>query len=294
MNKFMNNRIPHYLIESFITAAEESSLQVAADKLQITQSTLSKQMIMLEEMLPHKIFTFDGRKKVLTSYGLSLYEALKPKFAQTQELIEQTSLLFSQPENVHVRICGRGELLDILAVNLKFNGRMTFMPMNNESALEAVLLRKAELAIVHTGIDSNEIVMKPFILNDFRFAVSKSLMKSKPKVEDLTDKIKSLPCLLYKMHDPVIENLLKSWKISFEELNVLRTYPNYTTLARMVNEGLGWAILPTHTAIDESANHVLPVSMNSSFNRKFHLCYRKDISSAGWLKELLTEIKQVT
>ncbi|WP_408097094.1 LysR family transcriptional regulator [Peredibacter sp. HCB2-198] len=290
----MNNRIPHYLIESFITAAEESSLQVAADKLQITQSTLSKQMIMLEEMLPHKIFTFDGRKKVLTSYGLSLYEALKPKFAQTQELIEQTSLLFSQPENVHVRICGRGELLDILAVNLKFNGRMTFMPMNNESALEAVLQRKAELAIVHTGIDSNEIVMRPFILNDFRFAVSKSLMKSKPKVEDLTDKIKSLPCLLYKMHDPVIENLLKSWKISFEELNVLRTYPNYTTLARMVNEGLGWAILPTHTAIDESANHVLPVSMSSSFNRKFHLCYRKDISSAGWLKELLTEIKQVT
>lgn len=290
----MNNRIPHYLIESFITAAEESSLQVAADKLQITQSTLSKQMIMLEEMLPHKIFTFDGRKKVLTSYGLSLYEALKPKFAQTQELIEQTSLLFSQPENVHVRICGRGELLDILAVNLKFNGRMTFMPMNNESALEAVLQRKAELAIVHTGIDSNEIVMRPFILNDFRFAVSKSLMKSKPKVEDLTDKIKSLPCLLYKMHDPVIENLLKSWKISFEELNVLRTYPNYTTLARMVNEGLGWAILPTHTAIDESANHVLPVSMSSSFNRKFHLCYRKDISSARWLKELLTEIKQVT
>ncbi|WPU64082.1 LysR family transcriptional regulator [Peredibacter starrii] len=290
----MNNRIPHYLIESFITAAEEPSLQQAAEKLQITQSTLSKQMIMFEELLPHKVFAFDGRKKVLTSYGSSLYEALKPKFAQTQELIEQTSLLFSQPENVHVRICGRGEFLDILAVNLKFNGRITFLPMNNESALEAVLQRKAELAIVHTGIDSTEIVMKPFILNEFRIAVSKGLLKTKPKAEDLTEKLKGLPCLLYKMHDPVIENLLKSWKMTFEELNVHRTYPNYTTLARMVSEGQGWALLPSHTAIDETLNHVIPVTMSSSFNRKFHLCYRKDISSASWLKELLSEIKQLS
>lgn len=290
----MNNRIPHYLIESFITAAEESSLQQAADKLQITQSTLSKQMIMFEELLPHKVFTFDGRKKVLTAYGSSLYEALKPKFSQTQELIEQTSRQFSQPENVHVRICGRGELLDILAVNLKFKGRITFLPMNNESSLEAVLHRKAEIAIVHTGIDSTEIVMKPFILNDFRIAVSKTLLKNKPKPEDLAEKMKGLPCLLYKMHDPVIENLLKSWKMTFDDVNVHRTYPNYTTLARMVTEGQGWALLPSHTAIDETANHVLPVAMSSSFNRKFHLCYRKDISSAGWVKELLTEIKQLS
>lgn len=290
----MNNRIPLYLIESFIMAAEEVSLQVAADRLRITQSTLSKQMIMFEEMLPHKVFTFDGRKKILTAYGTSLYDALKPKFAQTQELIEQTSLQFSQPENVHVKICGRGELLDILAVNLKFRGRVTFMPMNNESALESVLNRKAELAIVHTGIDSTEIVMKPFILNEFRFAISKSLLKQKPKEEDLIEKIKSFPCLLYKMQDPVIENLLKTWKLSLEDLNVHRTYPNYTTLARMMSEGQGWAILPTHTLIDESLNHVMPVSLHSAFNRKFHLCYRKDISSAAWMKELMVEIKGLT
>ena len=104
----MNTKIPIYLLESFLLAAEESSFQIAADALGITQSTLSKQMILLEEMLPHKVFTFNGRKKVLTPYGNYLLKTLKPKFSQTQELIEQSAFQFSRPENIQVKIAGRG------------------------------------------------------------------------------------------------------------------------------------------------------------------------------------------
>ncbi len=174
----MYKNVPLYLIESFIAASEEASFQLAADRLEITQSTLSKQMILFEELLPHKVFTFDGRRKILTPYGQSLFRALSSKFAQTQELIEQTGLLYSTSKKLHIKICGRGELLDILAVNLNFGGKVTFIPIDNDSALDAVLNRKAEIAIVHTGIDSSEIVMRPFLLNNFKFSIkNKSLLK---------------------------------------------------------------------------------------------------------------------
>lgn len=294
MKYFMNQkRIPYYLIESFLMAAQKPSLQSAADELGITQSTLSKQMLMLEEFLPHSAFAFRGRKKVLTSFGNALYRSLLPKFSQTQEVIEQTALQFSKPENLHIKICGRGELLDMLALRLKFTGTATFVPMNNESALEAVIDRQAELAIVHTGRDSSEVIMKPFLLNDFKISISKTWLKSKPKsATELIGKIKYFPCLLYKAQDALIENIIKSWELTFDDLKVRRIYPNYATLARMVDEGQGWAILPSHIEIDSDRNHVFPVSVRAPFQRKFHICYRKEMAKVAWFKELIADIRE--
>ena len=284
------NRIPHYLIESFLAAAEEASLLEAGERLGITQSTLSKQMILLEGMLPHKVFAFEGRKKILTSFGQSLYDSLAPKFTNIQELIEQTSASFSTPDNVHVRICGRGELLDMVAMSLSFPGNMTFMPMDNNSALETVLSRKADIAIVHSGVDSNDIVMRPLLTNSFKLAVPKALAKSKPKSEK---ELSQLPWLIYKAQDPVLEKFFKEWGIDAHDLKVSRIYPNYTTLSKMVEKGLGVAILPSQIEVDESLAHVIPVSVKSDLNRKFYYCYRKDLASSGWFKELLVQFKEM-
>lgn len=287
MNK---NRIPHYLIESFLAAAEEPSLLEAGERLGVTQSTLSKQMILLEQLLPHKVFAFEGRKKILTSFGQSLYDSLSPKFANIQELIEQTSTSFSAPDNVHVRICGRGELLDMVAMNLSFPGYMTFMPMDNNSALETVINRKADVAIVHSGFDSNDIVMRPLLTNSFKIAVPKSLMKTKPKNEK---ELTALPWLVYKAQDPVVEKLFKEWGSSAQDIKITRIYPNFTTLSKMVQKGLGVAILPSQIEVDENLAHVMPISVKSELNRKFYYCYRKDLASSGWFKDLLVQFKEM-
>lgn len=286
----MNNKIPLYLIESFIVAAEGPSFQEAAEKLQITQSTLSKQMILFENLLPHQVFCIEGRNKVLTSYGLALYESLRPKFDQTQEIIDQTSLLFSSPKNIEIRISGRGELLDILAINLITEGLVTFLPMGNQDAIESLLNRKADLAILHSAVDSHELVLRPFFQNSFKLAISKKLQKSKI---DLENRLNELPCLIYKNEDPVLETAMKSLKIKRDDLKIARIYPNYTGLAKMVDAEKGWAILPSHTEINEERNHIVPISTPSAFNRKFYLCYRKDMSSALWLKNILAEIKKM-
>ena len=285
--------IPHYLIESFLAAVQGPSLQEAAERLGLTQSALSRQMQLLEELLPHKVFTFEGRKKVLTKYGRTLYDLLMPQFSQTQGLIDQASLLFAEPGKAHIKICGRGELLDSVASQLKFDGRVSFLSMDSAHALNAVLNRECDIGIVYSSVDSPELILKPFFTNRMRIVIPKALLKTKPSKDDLAAKLQKLPCLLYKMDDPIIEKFLREYELNFKDLNISRIYSNYSALIKMINADQGWSVIPSNMKIDESDYHVFQLTGRSQDERNFYLCFRRELKDAVWLKDLLNQFKSV-
>jgi DNA-binding transcriptional LysR family regulator len=288
MNKLKH--IPLYLIESFLAAVEGPSFQEAASRLEMTQSALSRQMQQLEEYLPHNVFTFEGRKKVLTKYGRTLYDLLVPQFSQTQGLINQASLLFAEPEKAQVKICGRGELLDMIASRLKFQGQVSFESMDSSQALEAVLNRQCDIGIVYSSVDSSELILKHFFSNRLRIVVPKALLKSKPSAkEDLATKLQKLPCLLYKTDDPVVDKFLQEYGLKIRDLKVSRVYSNYAALIKMINADQGWAVIPSNLEIPEENYHVFQLSGRSQDERKFYLCYRRELKDAVWFKDLLNE-----
>lgn len=289
INKVMNLNpsIPLHLIESFLAVVKNGTLQEAATELQITQPALSKQMFQLEGLLPFKLFVHVGRKKVLTHYGQSLYDVLAPRFLHTQELIQQTSLLFTKPDDVKVKVCGRGELLDLLMTNLEFSGQVTFSQMNNAEAIDSVLKRKSDIGIVHSSIDTSELVLKPLLTNSFVLAIPKSFFKGKKIDErEIPRTLKISPCVLYKTDDPVL-NSLREWGLAVSDLKTSRVYSNYSSLAKMVDLGKAWAMLPTHIEVSKTRNFITPIKRESSTHRKFYLCYRPELKSAVWFKDFL-------
>lgn len=286
--------IPYHLIESFLAVVTEGTLVEAAKKLQLTQPALSKQMNQLENLLPYRVFATVGRKKVLTHYGQSLFDVLSPKFSQTQELIQQTSLTFSRPQDVKIKICGRGELLDLLITHLDFSGQATFSQMSNPAAIESVLNRRSDIGIVHSAIDSSELILKPFLSNSFKLAVPKSLIKDREvKNTQIGQLLKKSPCILYKLDDPVVINSLKEWNLEVSDLKITRIYSNYSSLAKLVELGRGWTILPSHIQLSKANNLIIPIRSKSSFNRKFYLCYRTELKSASWFKDFLNSLKSI-
>lgn len=297
MKIFMNSKchVPQYLLESFLAAAEANSLESAAERLQITQSALSKQLTLLEQYLPHKAFATEGRKKILTPFGLVLRDLLAPKFSQTQELITHAALVFADPSKASLRIAGRGEFLDRIAVSLSFAGRTTFLPMDNESAIESILKRHAEIAIVHSVPDSAELVTKPFLSNQFNIAIPKSRMKKAPTSKsELRQRLKEVPALLYKESDPVLQNLLQNLKLEISELNVHRVYASYSTLSEMAGLGLGWALVPSHFQAESSKVHLIPAAAKNPIVRSFNVCYRKEMSSVKWFSEVVTKLRSLS
>lgn len=286
--------IPYHLIESFLAAVEGPTLQAAADRVGLTQSALSRQMQLLEELLPHKVFAFEGRKKVLTKYGQTLYELLNPQFSQTQGLIEQASLLFAESKKAHIKICGRGEMLDMVASQIFFDGRLSFFNMDSARALDAVLHRECDIGVVYSVVDSPELVLKHFFTNRLRIVVPKALMKVKPSSKvDLAAKLQNLPSLFYKTDDPVVEKFLREYGLHIKDLNISRVYANYAALLRLINAGKGWGVIPSNMQIDEDRYHVFQLSGRSDDERTFYLCYRRELKDAVWFKDLLNEFKSL-
>lgn len=78
-------------VKYFVTVAEHLSFTKAADKLYISQSTLSRQISMLEKELETQLFTRAGRDVRLTSAGLILYTGLKQVTQDIESLMREAS-----------------------------------------------------------------------------------------------------------------------------------------------------------------------------------------------------------
>lgn len=286
-------KIPFHLIESYLNVVESESLDAAAKKLGLTQSALSRQMKQFESLLPYKVFELSGRSKKLTKYGKTLYELLKPKFDGVDNLIRGASTAFAIEEKAYIKICGRGEVLDRFALNLKFKGKVEFIQLDNESAISSVVNRSCDIGIVHRIADSHDLIVKPLFQDSFRLVISKSILAKLPHSSSEQRRIlKELPCLLYKNDDSVISNSLKNWDLTSHDLNISRIYSNYAAIGSMIRNGAGWAILPSHIDFSKNENHFIDLK-GADFTREFYLCYRKELSNVEWFKRLLKDIQSL-
>ena len=74
------------ILRYFLTVVQEGSMTKAAEKLHITQPTLSRQIAQMEEELGVKLFARGARKLALTSEGL----LLRRRAEEILELVDKT------------------------------------------------------------------------------------------------------------------------------------------------------------------------------------------------------------
>jgi LysR family transcriptional activator of nhaA len=132
----------YHHLRYFWTVAKEGSLKKAAEKLHVSQPSISGQLSELEDALGEKLFRRSGRSKVLTDAGqiafryadeiftlgrelvnavkqrptaqaLRLYVGVADSFPKlvTNEILKP---VFAMPQTVHV-ICREGKMEDLLA-----------------------------------------------------------------------------------------------------------------------------------------------------------------------------------
>ena len=90
------------LLQYFLAVAREQNITKAAKTLYITQSTLSKQMMDLENQLGKKLFVRGKRKITLTEEGFFL----KNRAQEIIELLENTeTALQAEEETLSGEIC---------------------------------------------------------------------------------------------------------------------------------------------------------------------------------------------
>lgn len=180
----MNFRILNY----FLTVVREGSITKAADVLHITQPTLSRQLMQLEEDLGVKLIDRSKHKFSLTPSGYFLAQ----RASDIIELVEKTAIdIKDQEENISGNICiGAGEinsvhlLADIIYAFQQQYPNITFELFTGTSDL---IHHKTEKGLLDIALVMDPIDMVNY--NFINFPVEEELVVMMRKDSPLAGKV---------------------------------------------------------------------------------------------------------
>jgi DNA-binding transcriptional LysR family regulator len=280
------HNISIYLLESFVVFSESVNMTLAAKTLGITQSALSKQLAQLESALPFPLFTFLGRKKILTPYGKQLASQLKIRFVGVSEEISFVSKKFGQAESASLRISARREILERMAHKIKFAGKIKFIDSSSDEILINLSLRKIDIGITQELPNSTEVVSMKLFSEEFKLIIPAHFkIGSKILDKKLVKEISEQPSVTYDGYERLNQNLIDHFDIK-SPLQIQRSYSNWSSLCKMVDSGMGWTIAPDSFVTKEHNFKIIDLPKPLAQPTTFYLIHHKDLTLIPWFKEL--------
>lgn len=283
----------------FMAVATELSFSRAAERLNMTQPPLSRQIALLERQLGVRLFERSTRTVALTAAGRRF-------FIEAQDLLER-----AHATAFNVRRMAQG---DIGTVTISFvsSAVYDFLPkviaegrqshpeieislreMNTADQLEALRLRQTDIGIVRSPLNQQGFASEPLVRENFVLAL--------PRQHALA----ALPHLALAHLDgqPMIMYALSAWQPFYELLTGLfrsaEVRPEYVqyisstiTILALVNTGMGLALVPESAArirfADTVFRHIpLPAGIQSAL----YLVWREDNDNPAF-RVMLTALRQ--
>ncbi len=235
------------VLRYFLAVAREETISAAANYLHVTQPTLSRQMMELEEELGAKLFVRGNRKITLTDKGM----LLRKRAEEITELVQKTESEFLASEKVVTGdiYIGGGETHAMRLITSVIKDlyeeypdiRYHLFSGNAEDVTErldkglldfGLLIGSTDLtkynSISIPAVDTWGLLMRkdsPLALKEF------------VTPEDIW----GIPLLVSRQR--LVSNSISKWvKKDFEKLNVVATYNLIYNASLMVNEGIGYAL----------------------------------------------------
>lgn len=252
------------VLKYFLVVAREASITRAAEMLNITQPTLSRQLMQLEDQLGAKLFIRGKSKITLTDKGM----LLRRRAEEIVDLAEKTENEFLEDDDLIAGeiFIGSGETnaMHSLAKAMKeFHDEYPQVQYSIYSANADDIKEKIDKGLIDIGL-----LTEPVDISKYDFIRLKQkevwgvlmrkdeLLASKEYItaKDLIDKP------LINTRRLMVQNEISNWfGEDYDKLNIISTYNLIFNAAVMVEEGLGYAI-----CLDKLVN----------FNDNINLCFK--------------------
>lgn len=235
------------VLKYFLAVAREENITRAAEFLHITQPTLSRQLIQLEEELNTQLFVRGKNKMSLTDEGM----LLRRRAEEIVDLADKTEKEFLEHDNMIAGeiFIGGGEThaMHILAEVIKdFKNEFPHVKYQLYSGNADDVKEKLDKGLIDIGL-----LMEPVDIEKYEFVrlnqrevwgllvPKNSLIAQKDYVtpQDLI----SLPLMISRR--TIVQSEIANWFGSrFEHLDIIATYNLIYNAAIMVEEGIGYAV----------------------------------------------------
>lgn len=235
------------VLRYFLAVTREESISGAAESLHMTQPTLSRQLMDLEEEIGKKLLIRGNRRITLTEEGL----LLRKRATEIIDLVEKTEAELTAPDEVvsgDVYI-GGGEtdamrLIAKIATDLQKtcpNIRYHLYSGNADDVTE-----RLDKGLLDFGILIEPADMKKYDYIRMPAVDTWGLLMPKDcplasHTEILAEDILDLPIITSRQ--TMVGNALSGWLgKDFEKMNIVATYNLVYNAALMVEEGLGYVL----------------------------------------------------
>ena len=237
------------VLRYFLAVAQEESISKAAEVLNITQPTLSRQLMDLENELKTKLLVRGKRNKKVT-----LTDDGKLLKARAQEIVElanktESEFLFDEKNLTGDIYIGGGETeaMRIIARTVKKlseiypNIKYHLYSGNGEDVREKLDKGLLDFGLFIEPIDKKEYGFIQLNEKD-RWGLlmrKDSFLSSKEYIEP--QDMKDIPIFTSRQY--LVKNLISGWLgFDFEKLNIIGSYNLLFNASIMVEEGLGYAL----------------------------------------------------
>lgn len=235
------------VLNYFLMVAREENITKAAQLLHVTQPTLSRQLMQLEEELGVQLFHRGKYSVTLTEDGM----LLRRRAQEITSLSEKTIAEFKNKEEAasgEIFIgCGETRSMSILSDNIKsFREIYPLVQFHIYSATADDIKERLEKGLLDIGlltepvdISKYEFVRMPYKERWGVLVNSDSQLYEKESVSptELVD----IPLIMVQRNS--VKNELASWfGDTYEQLDMVATYNLILNAASMVKEGVGTAV----------------------------------------------------
>lgn len=241
--EYMEIRILRY----FLTVAREENITRAASILHITQPTLSRQLMQLEDELNTQLLIRGKNKITLTDAGM----LLRRRAQEIIELTDKTEKEFLESDELIAGeiFVGAGEIKAMQQLGefmIQFQRRFPQVQYHLYSGNADDVKQKVDQGFIDIGLLTEPVDIEKY---DFvRLDYKEAWGIIAPKDSDIAKKeyvtpedIKQLPLLIG--HRLIIQNELAHWMgIDVSELHIVATYDLIYNAAILVEKGLGYAL----------------------------------------------------
>lgn len=282
---------PYALIGSFLAFSEAKNMLQAAEAVGLSQPALTNHLKLFEAYFAQDVFALEGRKKVLTPFGMRLRELLKARFQNLDHDLAELGQQYQSPEHVTLRIAGRSEILNLVAPKLEFAGTLVFVPSDGQKATEGLLERKFDIALSNHLEKASQLHGKLLFADGFSVVLPKAWKLKSSPLDSLMETLADRPYLSYKETDENLDKVLSHFKIKSRPF-FKKALADWTHLISMVKEGQGWTICPDRYALPETT---VSFSLKDYIHTetKFYYLYRKESLKLPWYKDLLDQLAKV-
>lgn len=273
-------------LEAFVKVVELQSFSKAAEKLFLTQPTISAHIVSLENEFHTKFIERTTKNVEMTVAGERLYEYAKEMLAIKEELYRGFEEERKEEQSIYIAgstIPSQYILPELMQAFQQQNTKVcfTFHQGDSEYVFGEILKHRAAIGFVGMKSQDDRLRFVPFYED--------KLVVVTPNNEHYQELLQANCSFEELMQEPIIlrengsgtkktaEKYLESKKIDLEKLNVVAFINDQEMIKKSVSRGMGITLMSKKAAIDyvEAGKMLMYELQDETITRQLYMVYAK-------------------